>query len=237
MQTTATSSQPSQEASQLSPLQRYARAGRALRKILAQPEDTDQVLVFLGLLNHGPQIEARVRRFLSHPGGQKLYDERRAIDSRTVDLDALGALPEGTLGHAYATFLRSRGLTPQTFDGPPPGITDPRQSYMIQRMRQTHDLWHVVTACDTDPAGEVALQAFTYAQVGAPGNAVLAVAGLLRGIGRDPGIVGDTLRMYRLGRRARLLAVFDWETHWATPLAEVRAMLGLPRASAARAQA
>ena len=35
----------------------------------------------------------------------------------------------------------------------PAGVADPRQSYVVQRMRQTHDLWHVATGCNTDPAG------------------------------------------------------------------------------------
>jgi ubiquinone biosynthesis protein Coq4 len=34
--------------------------------------------------------------------------------------------------------------------------------------------------------------------------------------------------MYRLGKRAERLAMFPWEDHWATPLAEVRRLLGLP---------
>ena len=67
--------------------------------------------------------------------------------------------------------------TPDVFDGPPAGVTNERAAYVIQRLRQTHDLWHVVTGYDTDPASEVALQAFTYAQLRAPGSLVLAALG------------------------------------------------------------
>ncbi|HSR97012.1 MAG TPA: Coq4 family protein, partial [Kofleriaceae bacterium] len=111
---------------------------------------------------------------------------------------------------------------------PPRGVSDPKMQYMIQRARQTHDLWHVVTGCETDPAGEVALQAFTYAQVRAPGNAILALAGALRGVREKPGIMRDVVALFRTGARAERLPVFPWEDHWATPLTEVRAMLGLP---------
>ena len=52
----------------------------------------------------------RMQRFFDDPSGQRLFAERRAIDSHTVDLDALLALPTDTRGHAYAHFLRSRGL-------------------------------------------------------------------------------------------------------------------------------
>jgi ubiquinone biosynthesis protein COQ4 len=195
------------------------------------------VLEFLTLANASGATSARIERFFADPAARRLYEEHRAIDSHTVDLDALAALPEGTLGHAYAKFLRSRGLTPEVFDGSPPGIADPQLAYVIQRMRQTHDLWHVATGCQTDPEGEIALQAFTFAQVRAPGNAILAVTGALRRIRQKPGIARDLITLYRAGVRANRLASFAWEDHWATPLAEVRAMLGLPIEPRARAAA
>jgi ubiquinone biosynthesis protein COQ4 len=216
-----------QDVSTLSPLVRWTRALRSLANVLTNPEATDQVLVFLQLANNGAH-RRRAARFFADPRGARLYDEQRKIDSRTVDLDKLLALPEDTLGHAYATFLRSHGLTPDVFDEPPSGVPDPKMAYMIQRARQTHDLWHVVTGCETDPAGEVALQAFTYAQVRAPGNAILALAGALRGVREKPGIMRDVVALFRTGARAERLTVFPWEDHWATPLTEVRALLGLP---------
>jgi ubiquinone biosynthesis protein COQ4 len=218
-------------------IERWKRALAALRKILVDPDQTDQVLVFLSLINSGSSLSARLDRFFADPAGRALYDQHRAIDSRTIDIDALAALPEGTLGHAYATFLRSHGLTPEIFDGAPEGISDPRRSYVVQRMRQTHDLWHVVTGCETDPAGEVALQAFTYAQLRSPGSAILALTGALKGVREKPGIVRDVIALYRIGARAGRLPSFAWEDHWATPLIEVRAMLGLPAKPAARAAA
>ncbi len=221
----------------LTTLQRWKLGLGLLRKVLNNPEDTEQVLAFLGVINSGRSTEARIARFFADPEGEVLYAEHRAIDSRTVDLDKLAALPEGTLGHAYAKFLRSHGITPEIFDGAPPGISNPRRSYVVQRMRQTHDLWHVVTGCETDPAGEVALQAFTFSQTRSPGSAFLAVFGALRRVceQRDVGVVRDVVTLYRTGRRAGRLPTFAWEDHWATPLDEVRAMLGLPIEPPARA--
>jgi ubiquinone biosynthesis protein COQ4 len=242
MQTmTATSSTstsiPVEDLTRLSPAVRWTRAARALTKVLADPDRTDQVLEFLSVVNSGPSTVARIERFFEDPVGRSLYEQRRAIDSRTIDIGALAALPAGTLGHAYAMFLRSHGLTPEVFDGSPPGITDPRRSYVVQRMRQTHDLWHVVTGCETDPAGEVALQAFTFAQVRSPGNAVLAIAGALRSAREKPGVLRDVVTYYRTGSRARRLPTFRWEDHWATPLSDVRTKLGLPVDPPARAAA
>jgi ubiquinone biosynthesis protein COQ4 len=223
----------------LSSVQRWKLALGLLRKVLSDPEDTGQVLKFLSVINSGRWTQRRISRFFSDPRGQALYAEHRALDSRTIDLDALAALPEGTLGHAYARFLRSHGLTPEVFDGAPPGFSDPQLSYIVQRMRQTHDLWHVVTGCETDPAGEVALQAFSYSQTRAPGSAFLAVFGALR-VARerhDVGVLRDVVTLFRTGKRAGWLPSFAWEDHWATPLTEVRALLGLPAQPPARTAA
>ena len=215
-----------QDPTLLSPVQRWRRALAALARVLANPEQTEQVLEFSSLANAG-SMPHRIHMFFDDPRGQKLYAEHRAIDSHTVDLDALAALPEGTLGHAYAHFLRSRGLTPEVFDHPPEEVKDPRAKYVVQRIRQTHDLWHVVTGCNTDYAGEIALQAFTYAQLRAPSTFILALAGTARGAREKPSLPREVLAAYRAGRHANKLATFPWEDHWATPLAEVRAMLGV----------
>ncbi len=223
----------------LSSLERWRRAITALGRVMTNPEETDQVLLFVGYANAGT-LAKRAKRFANDPVWEELYVAQRKIDSHTVDLDALAALPVGTLGHAYAHFLRSHGLTPEVFDLPPEGVRDPRIAYAIQRLRQSHDLWHVVTGHETDFAGEIALQAFTYAQLDAPASLILATVGSLRARTEYPGIGRDAFAAYRAGRRAANLATFVWEDHWTTPLAEVRARLNVqpvPRRAPVRAAA
>jgi len=224
-------SAPSAPSTDLLDLPAHVRIGRALRtlvKILKDPTQTELVLEFSNLINASGNRDDRLDFFLADPRGADLYARRRALDSRTIDLDALAALPAGTLGHAYATFMRRHGLTPDVFDGAPADVRDPRASYVIQRMRQTHDLWHVATNAETDPAGEIALQAFTFAQVHAPSSAILAITGTLRSLRKHPRVLRDVRRLFELGRAAQPLPLFAWEDHWATPLAEVRRLLGLP---------
>lgn len=215
----------------LSPLVRWQRALLALGRVVANHDATDQVLVFSAHANAG-SMKRRLHRFYDDPAGQRLYREQRAIDSQTVDLDALSALPAGTLGHAYAHFLRSRGLTPDVFDGPPADIGDPRASYVVQRMRQTHDIWHVVTGHDTNAPGEIALQAFTFGQVRAPSTLILSMVGTLKIFREKPDLPRDVLAAFRAGNSAKPLIAFPWEDHWSTPLAEVRALLGVDAMSA-----
>lgn len=206
--------------------QRWSRVARALAAVMHDPEQTERVLELSIYANAG-SMRRRTEQWFGDPGGRRLYEERRAIDSTTVDLDVLAALPAGTLGHAYATFLRSRGLTPDVFDGAPREVSDPRMAYIHQRMRQTHDLWHVVTGYDTDPASEIALQAFTFGNTGAPSTFILALAGTLRGSLEYPRLALDVVEAFQAGRRAAKLGTFPWEDHWSTPLAVLRPLLNV----------
>ena len=204
---------------------RLRRAFASLGRVVRAPDRTDEVIEFSTYLNAGTSAK-RVRRFFAEPTAPQLYAERRAIDSHAVDLDALAALPPGTLGHEYARFLRSRNLTPDVFQAPP-NVADPRTAYVAQRFRQTHDLWHVVTGFATDAPSEVALQAFTFGQTGAPSSAVLALIGTARAASLGYRMARATWTSFRLGRTARYLGAFPWEDHWATPLTELRTLLGI----------
>lgn len=211
--------------------QRWRRVAHALAAIVQDPEQTERVLELSIYANAG-SMPRRTELWFSDAAGRRLYEEQRAIDSRTVDLDALAALPDGTLGHAYAEFLRSRNLTPDVFDGAPREVSDPRMAYIHQRMRQTHDLWHVVTGYDTDPASEIALQAFTFGNTGAPSTFILALAGTLRGSLEYPRLALEVLEAFQAGRRAAKLGTFPWEDHWTTPLATLRPLLNVVPVSA-----
>ena len=215
----------------LSPVQRWKTALQALAKIMVNPDDTEAVLVFSTYANAGTMYD-RLDNFHGDPDGARIYREQRAIDAST-DLEALEALPDGTLGRAYVQFLRSHGFTPDIFSGPVDDVSDPKVAYVIQRMRQTHDLWHVVTGHETNPAGEVALQAFTFGQVRAPSTLIISAMGTLRGLRETPTLAKDVILAFRAGRAAHPFVTFPWEDHWATPLEEVRAMLGVTPVAAA----
>jgi len=204
--------------------QRLELSARALLGLLKNPQDTRQVFVLNIAINrrHVPRF---LTRFMIEPGGLELMRDQPAIDSHSVDFAALERLPADTLGHAYAKHLRDNGLDADLFQAPP---ELPRAiAYLAQRMRQSHDIWHVLTGYDTSVGGELALQAFTYAQTGAPGQLVLALVGTLRWSLRQPKLAADVLDGWRRGKRARSLLTVRWEDLWATPLAEVRQRLAI----------
>lgn len=196
----------------------------AIRALLRDPDDTRQALVLSLALNRRA-LPAVIARFLATEEGLALLTERPSIDSAHVDFEQLRALPDGTLGREYVRYLDDNKLDPDLFHAPP-GLP-PAIAYLSQRLRQSHDVWHVLTGYKPDVPGELALQAFTYAQTSAPASGLIAVAGTLRWARRSRGLVRETVRGYRRGKRAQFLGSVRWERHWERPLADVRRDLGV----------
>jgi ubiquinone biosynthesis protein COQ4 len=206
------------------PWERLAVAGRALHALARDPEDTEQVFL-LGICLNARKLPELLTRIALDPDGATLLEERPSIDSGSVDFDALRALPPGTLGREYVRFLDDNGLDPDLFQ-PPPGLP-PIPTYVAKRIRQSHDLWHVVTGFGTDIPGEIGLQAFTHAQMRMPVSRILVALGLVRWSHRYPRMVRLVREGRRMGRRAAFLPVVRWERLFDRPLARVRADLGI----------
>ncbi len=207
------------------PLARAKMGVGALRKLMADPEDTSQVFVLGLAVNHArfPQFLAA---FTGNDDGMRLVKEQPSIDTDTVDYDALRALPETTLGGAYARFLDSRGLTPDIFRRPP-GLPE-MVGFVAQRMRQCHDIWHVVTGYGTEVDGELPLLAFSWAQTNMPSPALIALVGTLRWLPQQPNLPSLVAEGYRRGKRAAYLPTVIWEDRWEQPLDELRQELEIP---------
>ncbi len=44
-------------------------------------------------------------------------------------------------------------------------VDDPELAYVMRRMREVHDFWHVLFGCHTNVFGEIALKALEFVQV------------------------------------------------------------------------
>jgi len=204
---------------------RLAKAGRALAALARDPGQLDRVFEIGEALN-AARIPERLDALEATPDGRRLLTERPVIDSKHVDFDALAQLPDGTLGREYVRFLRDNGITPDVFQRP--DIDDDRVAYVMQRIRQTHDLWHVLTGYTPDVGGEILLQAFTLAQLRSPSSAALVLVGFVRWGWRTPGFLGRLRVAYRRGKATKPLATFVWEEHWHEAVSRMREMLDCP---------
>jgi ubiquinone biosynthesis protein COQ4 len=210
-------------------LVRARRVAGAMLGLHRDPNRLDLVFV-LGEAANARVLPRAWAMFEGHPEGRRVLADRPEIDSKHTDLAALARLPDGTLGREYARFLETNRITPDVFKAPE-GI-DPRAAYLAQRLRQTHDLWHVITGYETDLRGEVLLQAFTFAQTRAPSAFFIAAFGGLRGTLKNPRFFARVARAYRHGEKARRFAPLYWEERWATPVEAIRADLACPRVAA-----
>jgi len=207
-------------------LQRLRIGTRALWRLLLNNDDTNQVFIMNIALN-ARSLPAVVDRILSDPRGKRLADERPTITTRSVDFAALRALPSSTLGGAYARYLDDNKLDPDLFK-PPPGLPE-LPTWIVTRVRQTHDIWHALTGYGPDAAGELALQGFTYGQLRVPSPLVLATVGTLF---RAPWAARSVLDGYRRGAAADFLPVVRFEDMWSRPLDDLKVELRIrPRAS------
>lgn len=194
---------------------------RALGRLLNNPEDTRQVFV-LGVVLNARRFPDFMARFVAEPGGLELLRDKPVIDSRAVDFAALAALPADTLGGAFARHLKDNNLDPDLFQAPP-GLPE-SVAYVAQRVRQTHDLWHVLTGYATDIPGELALQGFYYGLIGLPSSLLISLFGSLRYTRkfRQTSLLRAVHKGYKRGRQAAFLPTIRWEELWQQPLAEVR---------------
>ena len=100
---------------------------------------------------------------------------------------------------------------------------DPDAFAFGSRLRDMHDLWHVVTGYSRDILGELALLAFTYEQTRDRGIGYIvrtAHRRVRRGGNRDIDALLQEAR--ERGRNAALLPAADWETLLERPLEDVR---------------
>jgi ubiquinone biosynthesis protein COQ4 len=102
-------------------------------------------------------------------------------------------------------------------------------AWYARRIRDLHDVWHVLTGYDTDALGEACIVAFSYAQTRQLGFAVIALGAAqeMRRGNRSIPSRRAVLEAYRTGRRARRLVGLDYEKLFALPLETARRELGI----------
>jgi len=211
---------------------RPLEAVRALRALVANPDDTAQVFRVIRALS-GRSFEGVLRRTQADPLGARILAERRSLHPLLADRDRLRALPEGSLGREYARFMdaeqiSANGLVEASRADAPEDEhrLGPEAAVLGERLRDMHDLWHVVTGYGRDLIGEAALLSFTYAQTRNRGiGAVVAVAlyKLWRAGATDA--VALIRGAWRRGRAAAFLPAADWEALLELPLDDVRGRL------------
>ena len=211
---------------------RFRQAWDGIRALIADPDDTVQVFKVIQALAGNSQ-ERQFRRFLSSPHGPAILEENRQLVDRLADRAYLLSLPAGSLGRVYAEFTEREEISPDGLVGASEAVERAEEQPCARRMlfgarlRDSHDLWHVVTGYGRDLFGEAALLAFTYRQIRNRGIGFIVLVAYLKAGGeykQERTLIRDG---YRRARDASWLPGADWENLLGRPLDEVRETLGV----------
>ena len=205
---------------------------RAMRRLMRNREDTRQVFLLMDALR-GKTTLRQFARFRQTETGRAVLAERRQLFDRLSDRKSLAALPSGTLGRLYYEFMAAENLSAE-------GLVEASQfreklpagedtTLFRERSREIHDLLHIVTGYGRDPLGEACLTAFSFAQTGLKGFALIAIVASQRISRARPGhaVRRAVFEGYRRGRRAEWLFAADWEHLMAEPVEVIWAAYGV----------
>lgn len=212
---------------------RPLEALRAVRALIADPDDTARVFDVIDALS-GRNGELTFERFRRSATGQRLLEERPDLLATLSDRERLLTLPPDSLGRTYGEFMSREqisadglvGASEEGGRGPDPYLPEERR-WFGARLRDMHDLWHVVTGYNRDLAGEAALLAFTYAQIRNRGIGFIVAAAWWKAGSENRDARRLIREGYRRGCRAEFLPAEDWEALLEVPLAQVRSRLGV----------
>lgn len=147
--------------------------------------------------------------------------------------------PPGSLGHEFAVAMLENNFDPEfhrDYYGEEPYEFETDEQYLRFRIRQTHDIVHVLTGFGmTEFPGELGMQAFHAAQTRRPFSIALVGFGFIRLV-LQPDELPETLHQVAkglaMGYAARSLVAERFEDDWGKTVDEWRRELGLvPEAS------
>jgi len=211
----------------------WRTARDAIGKLLANGDDTTQVFRIMAALNTGTAANNYARLIATKDGG-RIAVEQAELSQRLSDPAFVASFAPGTVGAAYRDWLASTGYSAD-------GLADVSRTasdydmvhpyvWMGRRIRDSHDIWHVLTGYKADEhMGEACLVAFSYAQVGGLGWALIASAAALKSL-RVTGnrlFAKAILEGYRMGKRAKWVSGEDYLRLLHEPLDAARARLGI----------
>jgi ubiquinone biosynthesis protein COQ4 len=211
------------------------RALKAFRRLMRDKEDTAQVFEIMMALN-GKSTQRGYRRLMSTISGGRLAYERMEMAAMLSDRASIAAFAPHTVGGAYRRFVHDEGLSAEGLieeSRKPRGAAATDIPHPVawfgRRIRDTHDLWHVLTGYGRDGLGELCLVAFSYAQTRSLGWAFIAVGGVLQAysLGYGPQTARAVWQAYRHGQKAAWLPGQDFAALLSERLEAARARLNI----------
>ncbi len=222
---------------------RPIKAMRHFGKLVADKEDTEQVFHIIDALK-GRKSVRQMADFIATPQAKALLERGEALPPLLDDHPRWGDCAPTSLAANYVAFMKREGLSAAGLVAeshkylPPEARYDDLYEWYVERLRDTHDLFHVLTGYGRDPLGELCLLGFSYEQNHSPGVLFIAWMGS-RQLAKETGLKAPVMAALAegraLGRAAHKLAHADLLTMLPDDIETVRARLNVGKPEAYRA--
>jgi len=217
------------------PRYRPLRAWKNFRLLIADKEDTSLVFKIFESLPSKTFLP-RVAELALSDHGETLRRTEPRLPEILDDHAALRRTPKGSLAHAYCDFMEAEGLSAAGLVAEAESLGRPKYPDLVQwfmeRSRDTHDLFHILTGYGRDALGEQCVLLFTHGQSPSHGHLLIGYAGAFNiktmAKGSDAPVFGAVRQAHRTGKGAPRLIEQSIRELLAQPLEAVRAQLNIP---------
>lgn len=204
-------------------------------KLVEDKEDTEQVFHIIEATK-GKRSHAQARDFLTSGAGRSFMAESVDIPAMLDDHARWADCGPETVAAHYIAFMKREGLSAAGLVAeshkwaPPERLPEDQIQWYFDRLRDTHDLFHVLTGYGRDALGEASLLGFSYEQNHNKGILFIAYAGarqIKKMSGTRAPLFAAIKEGRRLGRAAAKIAHQDIAALLREDITAARARLGI----------
>ncbi|MFN4019056.1 MAG: Coq4 family protein [Erythrobacter sp.] len=215
---------------------RPLRALRNFQMLMKDKEDTAAVFrIFESLPSKN--FLPRIAELVLSERGTYLRQTEPCLPEILDDHASLRRTPKGSLAHAYCDFMEAEGLTAAGLVAESDRAGRPRfpdlVEWYINRSRDTHDLFHVLTGYGRDALGEASVLLFTHGQSPSQGHLLIGYAGAANikkmAKGTKAPVFDAVREAHRIGKGAPPLIAQPIRQLLERPIEDVRAELRIPK--------
>tara|TARA_B100001179_G_scaffold227966_1_gene211304 strand:- start:1676 stop:2605 length:930 start_codon:yes stop_codon:yes gene_type:complete len=214
----------------------FAKALRHFRILVKDKDRTDELF---GVLDALPwrSVGEEAGAFVASDLGRRLYQSEPYLPDILDDHDFLRQMPKGSFADTYCNFMESEGLTAagliEEANVTRKGAVKLQDGveWYNDRLRDTHDILHVLTGYGRDTLGEQCVLAFLFHQRPSPGHLFLGWAGTLlmkAKLKTKAPVLRAFLQARRNGRLTQRIAEQPILELLPLPMEEVRRRLSIP---------
>jgi len=204
-------------------------------KLVENKEDTEQVFHIIEATK-GRRSLALARDFVRSREGQRFLADSVDIPAMLDDHARWADCAPNSVAAHYLAFMKREGLSAAGLVAeshrwaPPESLPHDQTQWYFDRMRDTHDLFHLLTGYGRDALGEVSLLGFSYEQNLNGGILFIAYAGarqIKKVSGTRAPIYAAIREGRRLGRAAAKIAHQDIAALMLEDIDEARARMNV----------